>query len=165
MNYYPHALSPIKIGSIILKNRIQYLPQVCCLSSADGEVTSEMVAFVGEQAKSGVGLVTIGDTQINHERCDCFYGEMNVTQDKFLPGMHQVADEAHKYGAKISIELAHSGRGASQSMITKPAYAPSDLPLGLPCAEKVIVMGPKEMDEVENQFVDCALRCKERASI
>jgi 2,4-dienoyl-CoA reductase-like NADH-dependent reductase (Old Yellow Enzyme family)/thioredoxin reductase len=161
MNRFPHALSPIKIGGVTIKNHMQFLPQVCCLSTSEGEVTGDMVAFVGEQAKTGAGLVTIGDTQINHERCDCFYGEMNVTHDRFLPGMHQVVDEAHKYGAKISIELAHSGRGAKQSMITKPAYAPSDIPLGIPCAERVIVMGGKEMDEVVGQFVDCALRCKE----
>jgi 2,4-dienoyl-CoA reductase-like NADH-dependent reductase (Old Yellow Enzyme family)/thioredoxin reductase len=160
MNFYPNTLRPVKIGEISLKNRLQFLPQVCCLSTTEGEANDEMVAFVGEQARTGVGLITIGDTQINHERCDCFYGEMNVTHDRFLPGMHQVADEAHKYGAKISIELSHSGRGASQSMIIKPAYAPSDIPIGLPCAEHVIVMGQKEMDEVVGQFVDCAVRCK-----
>lgn len=161
MNPYPNVLSPMRVGSLTLKNHLQFLPQVCCLSTSEGEVNSEMVAFVGEQAKTGVGLITIGDSQVDHERCDCFYGEMNVTHDRFLPGMHQVAAEAHKYGARISIELAHSGRGAKQSMITKPAYAPSDLPLGLPCSETVIVMGEKEMAEVVHQFVDCALRCKE----
>lgn len=160
MNRFPQALSPLKLGDITLKNRMQFLPQVCCLSNADGEVNSEITAFIGWQAKTGVGLITIGDTQIDHERCDCFYGEMNVTHDRYLPGMFRVVDEAHKYGAKISIELAHSGRGAKQSMITKPAYAPSDLPLGLPCAEKVVVMGESEMSEVVGKFVDCALRCK-----
>lgn len=74
MKNYPHVFELIQIGSIRLKNRLQYLPIVCCMTSAEGEVINEMVEFVGGQARTGVGLITIGDTQVNHERCDCFYG-------------------------------------------------------------------------------------------
>jgi 2,4-dienoyl-CoA reductase-like NADH-dependent reductase (Old Yellow Enzyme family)/thioredoxin reductase len=162
MKNYPHVFDPIKIGTMVLKNRLQFLPIVCCMTSSEGEVIAEMVEFVGAQARTGVGLITIGDTQINHERCDCFYGEMNVTHNKFVPGMQLVTEEAHRYGAKISIELSHSGRGAQASMITKPSYAVSNIPLDKEgCPSDLIVMTQKEIDEVIGEFVACARRCKQ----
>ncbi len=160
MNRFPNALQPLTLRGVTFKNRIQFLPQVCCLSSADGEVTEDMAAFVGWQARTGAGWITIGDTQVDTERGSCFYGEMNVTSDKYLPGMVHVCEEAHKYGAKLSIELAHAGRGASHTMNPKPAYAPSAIPLPFPSNQNVIAIGEEEMQDVIDRFVDCALRCK-----
>ena len=129
MNRYSHVFQPLTIRNMTLKNRIQYTPMVCCLSSADGEVTNEMLQFLSTQAATGVGFVTIGDTQIDHERAMCFYGELNVLHDKYITGLSLLPEEVHRYGAKLSIELAHSGRGGVPSMNTKPGFAPSDLPI------------------------------------
>jgi 2,4-dienoyl-CoA reductase-like NADH-dependent reductase (Old Yellow Enzyme family)/thioredoxin reductase len=130
---------------------------VCCLSNAEGEVTDEMIQFVGNQARTGVAYVTIGDTQIDHERATCFYGELNVLHDRYITGLSLLAEEAHRYGAKLSIELSHSGRGGVPSMNTKPGFAPSYLPIP-GCMQDLKVMDRNDMDWVINRFAECAVR-------
>lgn len=159
MNKYPHVFQPLKIRNMTLKNRIQFTPMVCCLSNAEGEVTEEITEFISGQARTGAAYVTIGDTQIDHERALCFYGELNVLHDKYITSLSLLAEEAHRYGAKLSIELAHAGRGGVPSMNVKPAFAPSFLPVP-GCAQDIKVMDRKDMDWVINRFAECALRCK-----
>lgn len=156
---YEHVFKPIKIRNTTFKNRIQYSPMVCCLSNADGEVTNEMLEFVGNQARSGVGYVTIGDTQIDHDRATCFYGELNVLHDRYITGLSLLAEEVHRYGAKLSIELAHAGRGGVPSMNIKPGFAPSYLTLP-GCMQDLKVMDRADMDWVINRFAECAVRVK-----
>lgn len=157
MNKYPHVFQPLTIRGTTFKNRVQYTPMVCCLSNAEGEVTNEMLQFLGTQASSGVAYVTLGDTQIDHERALCFYGELNVLHDKYVTGLSLLPEEVHRYGAKLSIELAHAGRGGVPSMNVKPGFAPSDVPIP-GCMQDLKVMDRADMDWVVNRFAECAAR-------
>lgn len=159
MKNYPHVFQPLTIRGTTFKNRLQYTPMVCCLSTSDGEVTNEMLQFVGTQAETGVAYVTLGDTQIDHERAMCFYGELNVLHDKYITGMSLLPEEVHRYGAKLSIELAHAGRGGVPSMNVKPGFAPSDVPIP-GCMQELKVMDRADMEWVINRFAECAARVK-----
>lgn len=156
---YSHVFQSLKLRKVTLKNRIEFTPMVCCLSGAYGEVTEEMVEFIGMQARTGVSQVIIGDTQIDWERAVCFYGELNVLHDRYCTGLSLLAEEAHRYGAKLSIELAHAGRGGVPSMNTKPGFAPSYLPVP-GRMQDLKVMDEADMDWVVNRFAECADRCK-----
>ena len=163
---YPHVFQPIKIGNMTVKNRIHYTPMVACVTTADGEANQEMLDWIGMQARTGVGYITIGDTQIDKERANCFYGELNVTHDKYKDGLKTVTEEAHRFGCKVSIELSHGGRGANPKMNTLPALAPSYIPIpggpGNPgIKQELKVMDKEDMKSVINKWTDCAVRCKE----
>lgn len=163
---YPHVFQPIKIGNMTVKNRIHFTPMVACVTTADGEANQEMLDWIGMQARTGVGYITIGDTQIDRERAQCFYGELNVTHDKFKDGLKLVTEEAHRFGCKISIELSHGGRGANPKMNVSPAFAPSFIPIpggpGNPGIKQGLkVMDKLDMQEVIDKWVDCTLRCKD----
>lgn len=43
---FPHVFQPLQLGGVTLKNHIEFTPMVCCLSSAQGEVTEEMCEFI-----------------------------------------------------------------------------------------------------------------------
>ncbi len=128
-NKYPHVFSPIKVGTMTLKNRIHYSPMICCLNSASGEVTSEYIEWIAQQARTGASLITIGGTSIDHDTGDDFEGEIDVTTDMNVIGLKRMADEAHYRGAKLSIELVHAGRGAMPRLLKDGvAMAPSIFP-------------------------------------
>jgi len=157
---YPNVFQPIKIGSITVKNRIHYTPMVACVTTADGESNQEMLDWIGMQARTGVGYITIGDTQIDKERAQCFYGELDVTTDKYKDGLMVLTEEAHRFGCKLSIELSHAGRGANPEMNILPAFAPSYLPI--PGAQQDIkVMDKEDMEWIKTRWAECAVRCKE----
>ncbi|NLL51543.1 MAG: FAD-dependent oxidoreductase [Peptococcaceae bacterium] len=157
-NEFQHVFSPIKVGNLTLKNRIQFSPMVCCLSNAAGEVTTEFVEFLGMQARTGAGLVTIGATPVDNDTGADAYGELDVTNDNKIPGLKRVSEEVHRYGAKLSIELVHSGRGSLPELLRKPyALAPSIIPTpGGP--RKIKVMDQDDIDQVIKAYADCAER-------
>ena len=67
MGKFDHVLSPFKIGNVQLKNRIELAPACYMLSSPDGFVTREMVAYYQNMARGGTGIVTIGESPIDFD--------------------------------------------------------------------------------------------------
>lgn len=157
---YPNVFQPVFLGKVHLKNRLMFTPMVSCLSSATGEVTQEYVEFIGAQARTGVGLVTIGATGVNEENAVDVPGELNITTDKNLGGLLRLSEEAHRYGAKISIELCHAGRGAYPPLLKTPyALAPSAIPTSVG-TQNIKEMDQEDINKVIRDYVDCAVRLK-----
>lgn len=157
---YPHVFQPIAIGSMMIKNRIQFAPLVSNhAETVTGAVTHDLLAFVGTQARSGAGLVTIGSSPIDFDRARDFYSCLSVTRDTDIPGLSLLADEVHRYGAKLSIELTHAGAISNFAYPNGPAFAPSVIPgIHNPAATKEIDRA--EMDEVKHHWVDCIRRLR-----
>ena len=66
-HHYNYIFEPIKIGNMTVKNRLQFSPLVCSLSGTNGGVTREYLEFIKMQAATGVGVVNIGATSIDHD--------------------------------------------------------------------------------------------------
>ena len=161
MNYenkYPDVFKPLKVGNTVLRNRIQFPPMVCCLSNAAGEVTQEYVDFIEMQAKTGAAVVTIGSTPVDNVNGQDFRGELNIADENMRPGLARIAEAAHDYGAKLSVEMCHAGRGADPELLQTPyAIAPSSLPL--PHRSRIVKeMDQRDIDHVIDQYADCADR-------
>ena len=129
-NNYPHVYSPIDVGNITLKNRIQFSPIVSKhVDPVSGEVNGDFLAFVGGQAATGAGLVTIGSTPIDFDRARDFYSCLSVTDEINLGGLNLLTREVQKYGCKLSAELTHGGQWAEPiSLGEKKAWVPSVIP-------------------------------------
>ena len=157
-NNYPSVFEPLRVGNTTFKNRLQFPPMVCCLSNCMGEVTQEYVNFIEMQAKTGVSLVTIGATPINRTTALDYAGELNISDDIMLPGLARIATAAHDYGAKLSVEMCHGGRGANPDLLSTPyALAPSNIPL--PGKSRYVKeMDQHDIDDVINDYADCADR-------
>jgi 2,4-dienoyl-CoA reductase-like NADH-dependent reductase (Old Yellow Enzyme family)/thioredoxin reductase len=157
---YPHVFSPLKVGNITLKNRIQFSPMVCCLSSETGEATNDYVEFLGMQARTGAALVTIGATSVDDETGTDFRGELKITSDDNIKGLTRIAEEVHRYGAKLSVEMCHAGRGAAPYLLRKPeAIAPTPFPTDHG-TRYIKEMDQRDIDHVIHQYADCAQRLK-----
>jgi 2,4-dienoyl-CoA reductase-like NADH-dependent reductase (Old Yellow Enzyme family)/thioredoxin reductase len=157
-NKYPDVFKPLKVGPTVLKNRLQFPPMVCCHSNSIGEVTQEYVDFIEMQARTGVALVTIGATPVDNATGQDFRGELNIADEAMLPGLQRIAEAAHDYGAKLSVEMCHAGRGADPDLLLTPyALAPSVIPL--PHRKRYVKeMDQKDIDHVINQYADVADR-------
>ena len=111
LNKFPHVYQPIQVGSMTMKNRIQYSPIVTNHAGyRSGEVTPQLFQFVSSQAKTGAGLVTIGSTPVNFREARDFFHCLSATKDEDIPGLTQLANELHKYDCKLSTELIHGGQ-------------------------------------------------------
>lgn len=78
---YKNVFQPIKIRNLVLKNRLQFSPHVNPMTTHDGCVTDNYVDYLDMQAATGVGLVTIGATSVDHDTGEDFAGELDITDD------------------------------------------------------------------------------------
>ena len=156
---YPHVFQPLRVRGVTFKNRLEYSPTVVLKCSPEGDVTEEMIEYVRWQAKTGAAYVTIGNTPVVHADSSAWLCELNVTEDRCIHGINQLVLAARKYGAELSVELAHAGRG-SKATPGNPALAPSDVPLNGGPLGYIKPMNREDMDFIRDQYVQCAVRCK-----
>ena len=171
MTQYKNVFSPFKVGNTILKNRIETSPMLPSLASPDGFVTREMIDFYQSFARGGAAIVTVGDAAVDFEYAMGHYGQLNLGDDRIVGGLHAMADAIQRFGAKLSIELDHQGRIASQKVLKGVSpIGPSPVPalmeeLGARAQGRdpipVKEMDQSMIDHVVNNFAEAAFRCME----
>jgi 2,4-dienoyl-CoA reductase-like NADH-dependent reductase (Old Yellow Enzyme family)/thioredoxin reductase len=157
-NNYPNIFKPLQVGNMTIKNRITFTPLVSCHADAEGRVTTELVDFLGGQARTGASVVTIGATAIDADKAEDFLGALSITRDKDIMGLSRLAEEVHRYGCKLSVELNHAGRAVIPELLVGDALAPSNIPL--PGKSRYIKeLNQRDIDDIINKFAECAHRC------
>ena len=165
MQGFEHVLSPFRIGSCEVKNRLELAPHCTSLGSPDGFVTRELIDYYQSVARGGTGIVTIGETPV-----DYFYAKrheylLNISDKRIVSGLCYLAEAVNRYGAKLSIELSHAGAAQlhGDEAIAPSAVSPK-LEYMLAKAEgrkksKVIEMTQDMIDDVIDSFATAAERC------
>lgn len=64
MKKLKHLFSPIRIGTMVVRNRIVMAPTGSNLATHEGEVTQTQINFYEARARGGVGLIVCEDTTI-----------------------------------------------------------------------------------------------------
>ncbi|MDR3277401.1 MAG: hypothetical protein LBT12_01400, partial [Oscillospiraceae bacterium] len=156
---YPHVFEPIQLGPMKLKNRIIGNPMMNGLSTTQGKVTSEMVAHMGARAKTGAALVLIGDSAIDYDHAVTHYTPVNLGDEENLAGFILIAEECHRWGAKVGAELQHGGMLGYEKIIRRGyRISPSPSPAGFRSEKDAVVMDRAIMDEVKANYVAAADR-------
>lgn len=102
---YPTVFSPVRIGHLLVKNRISTAPAAPRLATADGHATPELIEWSRSLARGGAGVVTIGFSTVTPRTPDEAH-VLNLGDDSVLPGLAALADAIHGAGSVASIELA-----------------------------------------------------------
>ncbi|MDP6979081.1 MAG: FAD-dependent oxidoreductase [Myxococcota bacterium] len=178
-----NLLSPVKIGSLELPNRIAMAPMGLDLVEADGKVREPTLAYYEERARGGAGLLITENTSACYPRGANSAHEIGVSSDDFLPGLTALADTVHKAGSRIAIQLAHHGKvgrldtlqGRELLMPSKPRKprmpsGPLDLTLeemglmakaaGSEGKPRVHEATKQDLEALASDFADAALRAK-----
>ena len=159
-NHFPHIYQPIQVGSMTMKNRIQYSPIVSNHADVEsGRVNHELLEFVSTQAQTGAGLVTIGSTPINFNEGRDFYSCLSATNDLDVPGLGLLADEVHRYDCNLSAELIHAGQWSALN--GKVAWVPSVVEKYHKNKALYHEITRADMDKVIEDYMAAARRCKE----
>jgi 2,4-dienoyl-CoA reductase-like NADH-dependent reductase (Old Yellow Enzyme family)/thioredoxin reductase len=125
---FPHILSPIKIGSIELKNRFIIPSMGTAMPDDDGRATQQMVDYWGARARGGFALCIVEYAYIN-QIGKGNYRQLGIYEDSLIPDLKKVTDEIHRYGGKASLQIHHAGRNAfKQRNGNEFTVAPSAIP-------------------------------------
>ena len=102
-----------KIGKLETKNRLILSPITTNMSTADGEVTDELIEFYVKRAQGGVGTIVLEATRTETRIQPASITGINLRLDNpsFIGGLSRLAEAVHECGAKIFIQLS-MGQGS-----------------------------------------------------
>ncbi|MFQ5352151.1 MAG: FAD-dependent oxidoreductase [Candidatus Binatia bacterium] len=127
---FEHLLSPGRIGSLGLRNRIVMSPMGSNLARKDGSLGERIIRYYEERARGGVGLIIVGVGAVAYPAGACNPNQVAVSDDCFIPGLSELTRRVHAHGAKIAIQLQHAGKVATQDIAAgRPMWVPSVLPM------------------------------------
>lgn len=116
-----------RIGRMELRNRFVQAPIFTQFASAFGEVTDKLIEYHRARARGGVGLIITENTSIDWEVGRTTGHPIRIDHDRFIGGLSNLVDAVHGEGAKIAVQLHHTGRQNSQSNTERnePPIAPT----------------------------------------
>ncbi len=148
MKTLQHLLSPIKIRSLEIPNRLVMPPMGTSLGNLDSTVSDANLAYIKRRAQSGVGLIITEITCI-HPSGLASPRSLGVWDDLFIPGLTKMADAIHAQGAKAALQLHHCGRENYTFLKKKTAIGPSAIPSFI----FGFLGAPREMTQDEVQMI------------
>ncbi len=121
--------SPMKIGTMEVKNRVVMTAAEFSLGQPNGEPTERLMNYYEERAKGGVGLIIPGICRVNDMAATSTFTQLSMSSDRHIEPMREMVNRIHRHGAKLCIQLHHPGRQGYSSSI-------NSLPLIIPIADR-----------------------------
>jgi len=103
---FKKVFEPTNISQMQLKNRIVMPPMGTNYAEAGGAVSQRMLDYYEARARGGVGLIIV-EGSAPSLRCNTPH-QASLGDDKLIPGWQKLTDAAHKYNARIAIQIMHS---------------------------------------------------------
>jgi len=110
---FPHLFSPLRIGSVTLKNRIVSSGHDTVMAH-DGLVSDQMVAYHRARAAGGAGLIVLQVSGV-HETARYTAHMLMATDDSSIHGYRRIAEAAQPHGCRVFGQLFHPGREIMES--------------------------------------------------
>ena len=148
---FKNLLSPGRIGGMPLRNRIVMAPMGTNLGNAEGFTTEQMKRYYEERAKGGAGLITVEIAAVDYPRGAGMVNQLGISDDKFMPGLSELAEALQRHGAKAAIQLHHAGKIATNDMAAGlEPISPSVIPIPLDAVLKDLTM--EEIMKIASRF-------------
>jgi len=160
---------PVTLENTTLENRIGVAPMTRISATHEGLVTDQMAAYYGSFARGGFGLIITEGNYIDDKYSQTYPYQPGIVYEEQVEAWKKVVDAVHQEGAKIFMQLQHSGALSQANRFVEETLAPSAVQpkgeqLGMYLGEGPFQM-PKEatkeeIDEVIRNFVDSAKRAQ-----
>ncbi len=102
--------TPARIGGLTLKNRFVQSPMHTRFASEFGEVSEQIIAYLVERARGGVGMIIIENTAVDWEVGRAAGNPVRIDQDVFVSGLSDLTEAVHREGCLVAAQLHHAGR-------------------------------------------------------
>ena len=127
MDQFQFLFTPVKVGNLILPNRIMSTGHMTTLVE-DRLPNDRLIAYHEERAKGGVGLIVMEANAV-HSTAYFTADTLAAYTDEIIPYYRRLADAVHKYGTKMFVQLFHPGREVNEyGPPGFPGVAPSAVP-------------------------------------
>jgi 2,4-dienoyl-CoA reductase (NADPH2) len=156
-------LEPFQIGRVKLRNRIVRAPTSMDFTDTNEYVTERVKDYFEILAKGGVGLIITDGVHID-SRASKGLHRLVIDDDKFIPGLRELAEVIHGHGCPTFLQLNHPGPKQSQKISGSQPVASTSLDPD----EKVTrsldparALSIAEIEELMDKFAKGAARAQE----
>lgn len=161
---YPNLCKPLRVGALMLRNRICSAPMGATDITAEGSPGPRTLGFYEARAKGGAAVVTVSELVVHPETDGSQMLHLSLCVPGQLGSFAYVADAIKRHGAIASIELSHSGQYAGTYMVDKNKkgslcqWGPSDgiRPDGIP----VKALETSQIDDIVSAYANAAALAK-----
>lgn len=154
-----NLFSPLKIGKMVLENRLVVPAMSTSYCNPDGSITDRFIAYHEARAKGGWGLIVTEYTPVD-KLGHSSPGQPCLWDDSLVPGHKKLTDAVHKHGGKIVTQLYHCGRQTAPYLIDGNQPVSSS---AVPCPLYQVIPRELTVEEIKGllvKFADAAERAK-----
>jgi 2,4-dienoyl-CoA reductase (NADPH2) len=157
---FEHLLSPGRIGSMTIRNRMVMSPMETLYGTPEGLPSERTRAYFAARAAGGVGLVTVGATGIDHRHPET-PGGLQIATDESIDAHRALVDAVHEHGARIQPQIVHAGPdGLGPEMFGVDSVGPSVIQSYL-TGRASSAITPEQWSVVLDQYRAAATRVRE----
>lgn len=152
---------PVKINRMELKNRIVMPAMTTIMGNSDGTVSDKFIEYYTARARGGAALIIAETVDVHPYTHNLPLGDRGFTaifDDRFIPGLRRFTDSIHTAGAKVCVQLQHSGRAMIMLDPSQPPLAPSAIPHPGGATPRALTIS--EIEELVQAFGAAAGRAK-----
>lgn len=113
-----------KIKDLELPNRFIRAATFEGMAGEDGSCTPQLIDYVVELAKGGVGLIITGHTYVQTDG-QATPLQQGIYNDDLIDGLKEMAEAVHREGGRIILQLAHGGLQAKPKLTGTTPKGPS----------------------------------------
>lgn len=129
---YPHLFQPLKVGNVVLKNRIMTPPMSPQNHPSDHFIGPNNTAFYELRAKGGFANITVGDVIVDtvHGKAHSF--QVHGDDPGVAPSFARTARAIKRHDCIPCMELSHGGKYGGVPCLSNPtatgthSYGPSE---------------------------------------
>jgi 2,4-dienoyl-CoA reductase-like NADH-dependent reductase (Old Yellow Enzyme family) len=149
---YPLLLSPIRVGSLELRNRVVFTAHGAFLSFyRPGESPDRYIAYQERRARGGAGLIVLQPVQVH--RSSLSPGHYTYEPDDLRRKLHLISEALHAHGTGVLVQLMHFGAEFRSEELPLWSFSGTTSPSGSEVAHE---MTAAEIEEVAEAFVATA---------
>ena len=157
--HFHKLFEPGQIGSLEIRNRIVMPAMATGTSSEEGFVTRQTKDYYEARARGGAGLIIVEFTCIDFPRGKGALRQLAVDDDRFIPGLRELAQAIQRQGARAALQLHHAGNAAKRENTGLQPVGPSAI--ARPGGEIPRAFTAEEIRDLVNRFAGAAERAAE----
>ena len=148
MSEYRFLFSPLKIGTVVVPNRINFAAHMTNLAVVQ-KISDDHISYYRARAKGGCGLITTEEMTV-HPSDHAYEKLVDAFKPEVIPGYQKLTKAIRAYDTLIFAQLNHNGMQADGTIARLPVWGPSpgkDPLFREICKEKKIEAGPGDFAE------------------
>lgn len=155
MGLFPVLFSPLKIGRVMVKNRVVMAPMAVNYADLNGEVSKRQIAYYQARARGGAGLIIVEAACVDAPAGREGFGQILIDHPRYIRGLNRLAETIKTAGSQAIIQLFHAGRQAHAVITGVQSVAPSPLPCKT-IKEIPRELSTKEVEDIRDKFITAA---------